>query len=83
MQTSINKELLNLGALVLFKEKYYLHNYTSEALPLLFLYSTKSKYNIINIIIIITNIYIVHMPDGKINRQIESEAHKKVDITHV
>ena len=26
---------------------------------------------------IITKIYIVHMKDGKINRQIESEAHKK------
>ena len=30
----------------------------------------------INIIIII-KIYIAHMPDCKINRQIESEAHKK------
>ena len=35
------------------------------------------------IIIIITKIYIEHMPDGKINRQIESEAHKQVDPTNV
>ena len=32
---------------------------------------------------IITTIYIAHMQDGKINRQIESEAHKKVDLTNV
>ena len=39
---------------------------------------------IINIIIIITTkIYIAHTPDSKINRQNESEAHKKVDITKV
>ena len=38
---------------------------------------------IIIIIIIITKIYIAHLPDGKINRQIESEAHKKVDIRNV
>ena len=35
------------------------------------------------IIIIITKIYIAHMPDGKINLQIESEAHKKVNLTNV
>ena len=42
-------------------------------------------YNI-KFIIIITKIYIAHMPEDKINRQIEqieSEAHKKVDITNV
>ena len=33
-------------------------------------------------IIIITKVYIEHMPDGKINRQIESEVHKKVDLTN-
>ena len=38
---------------------------------------------IIIIIIIITKIYIAHMSNGKINRQIESEAHKKVDVTNV
>ena len=38
---------------------------------------------IIIIIIIIITIYIAHMPESKINRQIESEAHKKVDITNV
>ena len=32
---------------------------------------------------IITKIYIAQMQDGKINRQIESEAHKKVDLTIV
>ena len=35
------------------------------------------------IIIIITKIYIAHIPDGKINRQIESEAHKRDDLTNV
>ena len=30
-----------------------------------------------------TKIDIAHMPDGKINRQIESEAHIKVDLTNV
>ena len=35
------------------------------------------------IIIIITKMYIAHMSDGKINRQIKSEANKKVDITNV
>ena len=38
---------------------------------------------IIIIIIIFTKIYIAHMPAGKINRQIESEGHKKVDLTNV
>ena len=38
---------------------------------------------VIIIIIIITKIYIAHMPDSIINRQIESEAHKKVDLTNV
>ena len=40
-------------------------------------------YYYIIIIIIITKVYIAHMPDGQINRQIESEAHKKVDLTNV
>ena len=35
------------------------------------------------IIVTITTIYIANMPEGKINRQIESEAHKKVDLTNV
>ena len=35
------------------------------------------------IIVIITKIYVAHMPDGKINRQIESEVHKNVDLTTV
>ena len=34
-------------------------------------------------LVVTTNIYIAHMPDGKINLQIESEAYKKVDITNV
>ena len=38
---------------------------------------------IIIIIIITTKIDISIMPDGKINRQIKSEAHKKVDLTNV
>ena len=38
---------------------------------------------IISIIIIIAKIYIAHMPDSNINRHIESEAHKNVDITNV
>ena len=38
---------------------------------------------IIIIIIIITKIYIAHITDGKINHQIESEAHKKVDLTNI
>ena len=42
---------------------------------------------IIIIIIIITKICIAHktphMPDGIMNRQIESEAHTKVDLTNV
>ena len=42
-----------------------------------------SDHSIIIIIIIITKIYIAHMPDRKINHQIESEAHKKVDITNI
>ena len=33
--------------------------------------------------IIITKIYVAHMPDGKINRTIESETHKNVDLTNV
>ena len=37
---------------------------------------------IIIIIIIITKICTGYMPDSKRNRQIESEAHKKVDITN-
>ena len=28
--------------------------------------------------VLITTIYITHMPDGKINRQIESDVHKNV-----
>ena len=35
------------------------------------------------IIIITTKIYTAHMPDGKINRQIESEMHKKVGLMNV
>ena len=38
---------------------------------------------IIIIIIIITKIYIAHMQDGEINRQVESETHNKVDLTNV
>ena len=38
---------------------------------------------VIIIIIIITKIYIVQMPGSKFNHLIESEAHKKVDITNV
>ena len=38
---------------------------------------------IIIIIIIIIKIYITHLRDGKINRQIESEAHTKVDLRNV
>ena len=34
-------------------------------------------------IYIITKIYIAHMQDGKINRQIESEMHKKVDLSNI
>ena len=41
------------------------------------------KYYFIIIIIIIITIYIAHMQDGKINRQIKSEAHKEVDLTNV
>ena len=33
--------------------------------------------------IIITKIYIVHMPDGKISHQIQSESHKKVDLMNI
>ena len=56
-------------------------------------FSEKNEVSIINIIIniiitiiiiiIITKIYIAHMPDGKINRQIKSEANKKLDLTKV
>ena len=35
------------------------------------------------IIIITIKIYIAHMADSKISRQIELEAHKKIDITNV
>ena len=35
------------------------------------------------ILIIITKIYIADMPDSSINRQIESEANKQVDLTNV
>ena len=38
---------------------------------------------IIIVIIINIKIYIAHMPVGKINRQINSEAHKKFDLTNV
>ena len=38
---------------------------------------------IIIIIICITKIYIAHMPNSKISRQIESEAHEKVNLTNV
>ena len=31
-----------------------------------------------SLFIIITKLYIAHMPDGKINRKIESEAHKSI-----
>ena len=44
--------------------------------------STRADFIII-IIIIIIKIYIAHMQDGKINRQIESEVHKIVDLTNV
>ena len=37
----------------------------------------KMMMMIIIIIIVITKIYIANMSNGKINRQIESEAHKK------
>ena len=47
------------------------------------LFGVPRRVIIIIIIIITTKIYIVHMPDGKINRQIESEAHTKVDLTNV
>ena len=42
-----------------------------------------AEFCIIIIIIIITKIYIANMPDGKINRQIESETHIKLDLTNV
>ena len=38
---------------------------------------------LLTLFFIITKICIAHKPDGKINRQIESEAHKNDDLTNV
>ena len=43
------------------------------------LYFIITNYNLL----LFTKIYIAHMPAGKINRQIELESHKKVDLTNV
>ena len=35
------------------------------------------------LLLLLLKFYITNMQDGKINRQIESEVHKKVDLTNV
>ena len=66
----------------------------AESIKMIIRMSETSRFNIdkfsevlglrgIIIITIITKNYIAHIQEGKINRQIESDAHKKVDLTNV